>query len=491
MQAKLPFYDSRVPRSPLRELAVRIFLIVVAMLALAPVIGRADGTAVGARVQFFADEKLPADDFTKIANPKPATAKQQAKWNSAAEAFNNAHKALAEICKKRGLFEEGDYHTQITRAKPGKSSARANTAKPDDCRAYWKAAREKLGAAANKWMDYANAAKSEGNDAQYKAGVCQALKTCIDCEAARKARGEASIDGLGWLPEARVEALKKATREGLAQPEDVAAFDTQYAQAGAGYVLLTKHFAVCSTAKFAATAKLAEGFDPLYEAVAKLLGESAALTDERIGVFLYGTAAEFGQANAQREGVAWSGGFYRARSGLAHFPLYEGGAQAAANHELTHAIVDYALRGKPISSYDGPRGKQSAAAFFWIAEGMAEHFEGFKQDKPEEPLSALRGRDDALKARAKWCRDLDVIFALTAESWSKDDADVGGSYLAAAALTEFCLGAGKEKYAPCFMRLLRNHYTRELEVKDFDTAFGAKRADFEADYFKWFDEKTK
>lgn len=439
----------------------------------------------------LAEDTLPADDFTKVANPKPQTAKQQAKWNSAAEAFNNAHKALAELCKKRGLFEEGDYHTQITRAKPGKSSARANTAKPDDYRAYWKAAREKLGAAANKWMDYANAAKAEGDDAQYKAGVCQALKTCIDCEAARNARGEASLEGLGWLPQARADALCKATREGLAPPEDVAAFDKQFAQAGAGYVLLTKHFAVCSTAKFAATAKLAQGFDPLYEAVAKLLGDAGALTDERIGVFLYGSAAEFGAANAQREGASWSGGFYRARSGLAHFPLYEGAAQAAANHELTHAIVDYALRGKPISAYDGPRGKQSAAAFFWIAEGMAMHFEGFDASKPEAPLSALRGRDDALKARAKWCRDLDGVFALTAESWSKDDADVGGNYIAAAALTEFCLGAGKEKYAACFMKLLRNHYTRELEVKDFETAFGAKRSDFETDYLKWLEERVK
>ncbi len=438
-----------------------------------------------------ADDTLPADDFTKVANPKPQTTKQQAKWNSAAEAFNNAHKALAELCKKRGLFEEGDYHTQITRPKPGKSSARANTAKPDDYRAYWKAAREKLGAAANKWMDYANAAKAEGDDAQYKAGVCQALKTCIDCEAARKARGEASLEGLGWLPQARADALRKATREGLAPPEDVAAFDKQFAQAGAGYVLLTKHFAVCSTAKFAATTKLAEGFDPLYEAVAKLLGDAGALTDERIGVFLYGSAAEFGAANAQREGASWSGGFYRARSGLAHFPLYEGAAQAAANHELTHAIVDYALRGKPISAYDGPRGKQSAAAFFWIAEGMAMHFEGFDASKPEAPLSALRGRDDALKARAKWCRDLDAVFALTAESWSKDDADVGGNYVAAAALTEFCLCSGKEKYASCFMKLLRNHYTRELEVKDFETAFGAKRADFESDYLKWLEELVK
>jgi hypothetical protein len=451
----------------------------------------AESGPVRGSTEFFADDKLPADDFTKVANPKPATSKQQAKWNTAAEAFNNAHKALAELCKKRGLFEEGDYHTQITRAKPGKSNARANTAKPDDYRAYWKAARDKLSAAANKWMDYANAAKAEGDDAQYKAGVCQALKTCIDCEAARKARGEFPIDGLGWLPEARVEALKKATREGLAPPDDVAAFDKQYAQTGAGYVLLTKHFAVCSTAKFAATATLAEGFDPLYEAVAKLLGENGALTEERIGVFLYGTAAEFGQANAQREGVAWSGGFYRARSGLAHFPLYEGGAQAAANHELTHGIIDYALRGKPISAYDGPRGKQSAAAFFWIAEGVAMYCEGFNKDKPDAPLSALRGREDGLKARAKQCRDLETIFAQTAESWAKDDAEVGRNYTAAAALTDFCLNEQKEKYATCFMKLLHNHYTRELEVKDFDTAFGAKRADFEADYFKWFDEQTK
>lgn len=438
----------------------------------------------------LADDTLPADDFTKVANPKPQTAKQQAKWNSAAEAFNNAHKALAELCKKRGLFEEGDYHTQITRAKPRKSSARANTAKPDDYRAYWKAAREKLGAAAAKWMDYADAAKADGSDTQNKAGVCQALKTCVDCEVARKARGEASIDGLGWLPEARVEALKKATREGLTPPEDVVAFDKQYAQAGAGYVLLTKHFAVCSTAKFETTAKLAVGFDPLYEAVAKLLSDAGALTDERIGVFIYGTAVEFRAANAQREGTSWSGGFYRARTGLSHFPLYEGSA-AAANHELTHAIVDYALRGKPISAYDGPRGKQSAAACFWIAEGVAMHFEGFDASKADASLSALRGREDALKARMKWCRDLDAVFALTAESWARDDADVGGNYMAAAALTEFCLGAGKEKYAACFMKLLRNHYTRELEVKDFENAFGAKRAEFEADYLKWLEEIAK
>ena len=89
------------------------------------------------------------------------------------------------------------------------------------------------------------------------------------------------------------------------------------------------------------------------------------------------------------------------------------------------------------------------------------------------------------------CRDLDAVFALTAESWARDDADVGGNYMAAAALTEFCLGAGKEKYATCFMKLLRNHYTRELEVKDFDTAFGAKRSEFEADYLNWLDERVK
>lgn len=480
-----------MPLLPLHEQHMRA-AITLLMLLLAPsVIADADGRSGAARVAYFADEKLPAEDFTKVPNPKPATSKQQAKWNSAAEAFNNAHKALAELCKKRGLFEEGDYHSQITRAKPGKSSARANTAKPEDYRAYWRAEREKLETAAGKWMDYAIAAKAEGDDAQYKAGVCQALKTCIDCEAARKARGEASLDGLGWLPEARVDALKKVTRDGLAPPEDVAAFDKQYAQAGAGYVLLTKHFAVCSTAKFAATAKLVEGFDPLYEAVAKLLGENGALTEERIGVFLYGTAAEFGQANAQREGVAWSGGFYRARSGLAHFPLYEGGAQAAANHELTHAVVDYALRGKPVSAYDGPRSKQSAAAFFWIAEGFAMYCEGFNKDKPDASMSALRGREDSLKARAKQCRDLETIFAQTAESWARDDAEVARNYTAAAALTDFCLNEMKDKYAACFMKLLRNHYTRELEVKDFDAAFGAKRADFEADYFKWFDEKAK
>lgn len=41
------------------------------------------------------------------------------------------------------------------------------------------------------------------------------------------------------------------------------------------------------------------------------------------------------------------------------------------------------------------------------------------------------------------------------------------------------------------MKLLRNHYTRELEVKDFENAFGAKRAEFEADYLKWLEEIAK
>lgn len=44
----------------------------------------------------------------------------------------------------------------------------------------------------------------------------------------------------------------------------------------------------------------------------------------------------------------------------------------------------------------------------------------------------------------KWCRDLDAVFALTAESWARDDADVGGNFMAAAALTELSWARAKK-----------------------------------------------
>jgi hypothetical protein len=461
----------------------------IALLILATLPASAEVAPLRGKACWLAGS-LAAEDFTKVANPKPATAKQRAKWESAASAFNTAHKSLAEFCRKHGLFEEAHYHTAITQPNPGKSSARANTAKAQDYRDYWKAAREKLAGVATKWTDYANAAKDEGDNEQYRAGVCQALKTYLDCEGARRARGEALVPDLGWLAEDRAEALKKATRENLEAPPGVAEFDKEFAKPGAGYVLRTKHFAVCSTAGFERTARLAATFDELYDCVARLLGETAALTDERIGVFLYGTSGEFAQANAAREGASWSGGFYRARTGLAHFPLY-GDSTLAANHELTHAIVDYALRGKPITAYDGPRGKQSKATFFCVAEGIAMHFEGFKAGAKEQKLGALAGRENTLKAMAKECRDLERLFSQTAESWAKDDADTVRNYAASAAFTEFCVNAMAEKYRACYLRLLRNHYARELEAKDFEGSFGAKRADFEADYYKWYDELVK
>ncbi len=447
----------------------------------------------GATAQWLAeDTKLPTEDFSRVANPKPANPKQRAKWNSAAEEFTAANKSLAEFCKKRGLLEEAQYHTEITKSKPGKSKPRMTTAKARDYLDYWELLRDKFNGVATKWMDYATVAKAGGDNEQYRAGVCQALKTFIDCPAAREARGEAALEGLGWLPQARVDALRLATREGLAPPEDVAAFDTHHAKAGAGFVVLTRHFAICSTARFDQTAKLAAGFDELYQTVAKLLGDAAALGDNRIGVFLYGTQAEFEQANSQREGATWSGGFYRARSGLAHFPLYaQSGALLAANHELTHGVVDYALRGRPATSYDGARGKQSEAAFFGVAEGIAMHLEGFVPGAPEQKLSAIAGRENTLKTLAKECRDLEALFSQTAQTWSEDEADTVRNYAAAAAFTEYCLNAEPAKYGACFMRLLENHYRCALEVSDFERAFGAKRTDFEADFFKWYDGRFK
>lgn len=190
------------------------------------------------------------------------------------------------------------------------------------------------------------------------------------------------MDGLGWLPEARVEALNKAThREGAARLPRMSWPLTSNTLRRVQAMCCAQNILRCAAPRNSRLRRnLQKAFDPLYEAVAKLLSDAGALTDERIGVFIYGTAVEFRAANAQREGTSWSGGFYRARTGLSHFPLYEGSA-AAANHELTHAIIDYALRGKPISAYDGPRGKQSAAACFWIAEGVAMHFEGFDASK--------------------------------------------------------------------------------------------------------------
>lgn len=464
---------------PALRLIAAIFALALLALAVGPVCAE--------------EAKLAAEDFTQVPNPKPSSARQRSLYAAAAESFSAANKALAEFCGGRGLFEEGAYHAELNKAKPGKPKVKTNTAKAADYIAYRKLAREKYAAVADDWMAYARAAQKEGDQEQYRAGVCQALKTFSDHATARDARGEAFLDALGWLPAERVKALKEASQEGLEPPADPAAFDGRHARPGAGYVLKTVHFAIVSTAPFEKTARLAAGLDPLYDAVAALLGEHAALDGGRIGVFVYGTAAEFSRANADRQGAVWSGGFYRARTGLAHFPMFgeaERSARLTANHELTHAVVDYALRGRPFTAYDGARGKQSQGAFFCAAEGVAMFFEPFDAKAAEQKLTALAGRENTIRAMKEQCRDLDALFSLTAAAWAGDEADTARNYAAAAAFAEFCL-AGEGKYRANFVRLLVSHYGRELSVTDFESAFGAKRAEFDAAYRQWLDDRFK
>jgi hypothetical protein len=304
-------------------------------------------------------------------------------------------------------------------------------------------------------------AKRAGLGKEARKSLDDTIEYFLDHEEGRRERGEAKVEGFGWVPERDAEVARRNLVEVEKLPED----DATHGTWENAWVVRSKHYLMRSDlppSRIRAVIDLLEKFYP--QAAAFVEGEFQE-PPLPLGVYFFRSREDF---DAVRQGLrrSFEGiAFYHGMTNLVYLHSFEAAPadEAVLLHECVHQYLDRAAEGTACSYLESLSSRADVADNYWIVEGIAVTLAAMGRESPV--------RRAAIPKLAEFC-------ALSYEEFLRKGHE---NYAAAHLLCRYLIERDKAK----FVRFLREYYRGNGTTANLTKTLGASLEEIEKGFREW------
>lgn len=411
--------------------------------------------------------------------------------------LTDEHLKLIGLARKDGLLDEALEETTLEAkvkswADPAARTVADIAGRPwitawDDARhrkylAFAEKRKAMRKAAAAKIVALGNEKKTAG-DAELAARAWRwALRYDPESKEAHEKLGEAFVDKQGWFPKEEADRRKKGLLPIGAEWLPAKQVEARRAKWAEAWVVAGEHFEVTSNHSLAGAQDVLARAEEMYRAVVRELHGLAEppVTEGLMKIYYFASRADLDEhdrtAHGDRPGLKQAPGFFSNEDRIGHFfPLPPGALnslQDIVRHEGAHQVAYWIWKAQ---------GQPPSRPHFWAWEGFATYFESVEVRDGK----VLVGSPNHLRVkqfREEFAAGKHVPLA---EFVTLDQRGVSGKYPQCAALTNFFMNAGEGKYREPFVAYVKVIHEARAEAGTFETAFGKKPAEFQAEWEAW------
>ncbi|MBI2921301.1 MAG: DUF1570 domain-containing protein [Planctomycetes bacterium] len=337
-------------------------------------------------------------------------------------------------------------------------------------------------AAAAKIVALGNEKKTAGDAALAARAWRWALTYDPENKEAHEKLGEALVEKQGWFPKEEAEKRRKGLLPIGTEWLPAKQVEARRAKWAEAWVVAGEHFEVTSNHSLAGAQDVLARVEEMYRAVVRELHGLAEppATEGLMKIYYFASRADLDEhdrtAHGDRPGLKQAPGFFSNEDRIGHFfPLPANALnslQDIVRHEGAHQVAYWLWKAQ---------GQPPSRPHFWAWEGFATYFESVEVRDGK----VLVGSPNHLRVkqfREEFAAGKHVPLA---EFVTLDQRGVSGKYGQCAALTNFFMNAGDGKHREKFVAYVKVIHEARAEAGTFETAFGKKPAEFQAEWEAW------
>ncbi|KAF0246515.1 MAG: hypothetical protein FD180_620 [Planctomycetota bacterium] len=340
-------------------------------------------------------------------------------------------------------------------------------------------------AAAAKFVAIGNEVKAAGDAEKAALAWRMALRYDAASREAHERLGEVLVDKQGWYPKEEAEKRKKGllpVGNDWVPAKEAAARHLKWAEP---WVVAGEHFEVSSNHSLDGANNVLARAEEMYHALTRELSEPGAApaapeTGGLMKIYYFASRADLDEhdrtAHGDRPGLKTAPGFFSNEDKISHFfPLPTNALNSledVVRHEGAHQVAYWIWTAA---------GAPPTLPHFWAWEGFATYFESVELKDGK----VLVGSPDHLRVRQFRTDFASGKHVPLAEFVTLDQRGVSGKYPQCAALANFFMNAGDGKHREKFVAYLKVVHEAQARADTFESAFGKKPADFQAEWEAW------
>jgi hypothetical protein len=301
-----------------------------------------------------------------------------------------------------------------------------------------------------------------------------------DNRQAHERLGEALVDKQGWFTKDEAEKRKKGLLpigNDWLPAKEVEARRSKWAEA---WVVRGEHFEVTSNHSLAGAQHVLARAEEMYHAMMREL-DGLAEAPQHAGpmkIYYFAARADLDEhnrtAHGDRPALKQAPGFFSNEDQVAHFFPVPSNAtttlEDVVRHEGAHQVSYFLWK-----AADSPQRRPH----FWVWEGWGTYFESVQNRDGKIVIG------NAHHARVKEAREKAATLLPLEDFVKLDQAGVAGKYPQCAALALFFMNADDGKYREKFVEYVRIVHEARAEAATFETVFGRRPKDFQAEWTTW------
>jgi len=396
--------------------------------------------------------------------------------------------SLADWCRSNGFIREARGHYQFIVANtasgdPHKSKAQAKLKgdwknKPSETDPEkWTKYREKLheyfrelGAKAWRAHSAADKAKMKKEAADW---LDKTVHFYLDQPEARAKRGEEKVEAFGWVPKAEAEQA----RQPVEFTEDLSAKDEEHRTWDRAWVIRSPHFLLRTTVGNREAARILGLLEKARSVFFETLGARMKAPEYRVGLYLYGNAADAEAARSSVAGAMGPGvGYFNPVTNIA---CLQAGDENTLLHEMTHQLAHNAMGHETWSLLQQADVRSDSPDNYWVMEGLAVYFGGLKFESAGPVFQGPRDRSKLTPPPMREFLGYDqAAFAKNA----------GLYYALSGELTRFLMEADGGRRRNAFLDFVKEYYLGNSSLETLEKSLGVKIPALEKEFLDWLQE---